>query len=67
MLSQLRLKNWGAISGPKNEHCVVCGCDTGIAREVLVQERKYYVQGCGQLCASCYNELKAERKWKFVE
>lgn len=49
----------------KNEECVLCGCDTGVAETVPVQDRKYYIYGCGQLCENCYLSLGQEDN--FVE
>ena len=34
-----------------------CGCDTGIPKDTPISNRKYYIQGCGQLCDKCYTEL----------
>lgn len=69
VISVLGIKIGGGYEAPskkvKNEECVLCGCDTGILESVPVQDRKYYVHGCGQLCESCYQSLECERK--FVE
>lgn len=51
----------------KNEECVLCGCDTGVSPTEPIGTRDYYVQGCGQLCESCFHSLEAECEWKFVE
>ena len=34
-----------------------CGCDTGIPKDTPISNRKYYIQGSGQLCNKCYTEL----------
>lgn len=42
----------------KIEKCVCCGKDTPYTFDVLVQERKFYICGCGQLCEQCYMKIK---------
>lgn len=32
------------------ESCILCGCKTEINRGTPADKRKYYVDGCGQLC-----------------
>ncbi len=41
----------------KNEKCACCGRDTGIAKDVPIDDRMYYIEGCGQLCSDCYVDL----------
>ena len=36
------------------EKCVICGVETPYDRETHIDQRLYYVEGCGQLCESCY-------------
>lgn len=43
------------------EKCILCGKNTKILVGLRIQERKNYVPGCGQLCETCYEKLKAER------
>lgn len=45
----------------KKEKCVSCGCDTGVPFSQPIEEREYYVHGCGQLCQACYDMF--EVKW----
>lgn len=40
--------------GGKNEICVICGKETEYTFDTHIQERKYYVEGVGQLCKRCY-------------
>lgn len=40
------------------ERCVLCGEVTDIPVSTPIDLREYYEVGCGQLCASCYNELR---------
>lgn len=39
------------------DFCVGCGIDTGILKETPVDGRSFYVEGAGQLCGSCDNEI----------
>ena len=39
------------------EKCILCHTDTGYTFDVPIQERLYYVYGCGQLCEKCYTSL----------
>lgn len=41
----------------EDEHCILCGCKTDINRKTPADKRQYYVDGCGQLCGECWNEL----------
>lgn len=36
------------------ESCVLCGRITDMERDWPVSMRKYYIEGAGQLCGSCY-------------
>ena len=36
------------------EKCVICGVGTPYDRETHIDQRLYYVEGCGQLCKNCY-------------
>lgn len=41
----------------EKDKCVLCGKATEYEKETPVDERLYYVEGAGQLCAECYNKL----------
>ena len=41
----------------KEEYCILCHKGTGVDFYTDIKERKYFVNGCGQLCADCYNEI----------
>lgn len=41
----------------KEEYCILCHKSTGIDFYTDIRRRKYFVGGCGQLCADCYNEI----------
>ena len=40
----------------ETDKCACCGCDTGIPKDTPISNRKYYIQGSGQLCDKCYME-----------
>ena len=44
-----------------NEKCVCCGKDSGVPHGTPIAERKYYIQGSGQLCGSCYCKLYIQK------
>ena len=41
----------------ETERCDCCGCDTGIPKDTPISNRKYYIQGSGQLFNKCYTKL----------
>lgn len=43
------------------EHCVLCGRLTEEAKELTLSERKHYIEGAGQLCQECYQEIYMPR------
>ena len=38
------------------ERCVSCGRFTSYKRSTPISERKYYIEGAGQLCKRCYEK-----------
>lgn len=40
--------------GTEMEQCVLCRRMTDVRKSRPVTERKYYIQGAGQLCEACY-------------
>ena len=48
------------IKKEETEKCILCGCDTEILRTVPIDQRAYYVEGCGQLCTTCGRRLNRE-------
>ncbi len=38
------------------EKCIICGQTTKVKKSTDVNERTYYIKGCGQLCKDCYIE-----------
>ena len=39
------------------EECVSCGKETPYDIDTPIDERKYYVEGAGQLCKSCHTDI----------
>lgn len=44
------------------EFCVCCGGITPYQVDTPVWMRKYYTEGCGQLCRYCYFEISTSMK-----
>lgn len=38
------------------ERCVMCGRFTPYKRSTPISDRKYYIEGAGQLCKRCYEK-----------
>jgi hypothetical protein len=38
------------------DHCVLCGVETAYKRSTHIDMRLGYIEGVGQLCASCYSK-----------
>ena len=45
----------------EKERCILCGGLTETAKEQPLSEREYYIEGAGQLCKRCYQELYVPR------
>lgn len=39
------------------EKCVSCGAETPYTINTHIDHRSHYVEGAGQLCEKCYNEI----------
>ena len=39
------------------EKCIVCETDTGVPIDLHVDYRDYYIEGAGQLCKGCFENL----------
>lgn len=48
------------------EYCVLCGGLTGATKEQPLSKREYYIEGAGQLCRKCYQELYVPQHNKNV-
>ena len=42
------------------EKCIICNKQLKIKKDENIKKRKYYIQGAGQLCESCYYKLYKE-------
>ena len=40
----------------EKEKCVICGVETEYFRSTPINQRRYYVEGCGQLCEGCWGD-----------
>lgn len=40
-----------------HDDCVSCGKETEFTADMTIDERKYYVEGSGQLCKKCYERI----------
>lgn len=43
----------------KYERCICCKEPTNVLRATPVDEREYFIHGCGQLCPNCYKRFNA--------
>jgi len=41
----------------ETEKCVTCGIDTEVPVTRHIQLREHYVEGAGQLCAQCWDNI----------
>tara|TARA_B100001057_G_scaffold500097_1_gene613470 strand:+ start:8278 stop:8475 length:198 start_codon:yes stop_codon:yes gene_type:complete len=39
------------------EICISCDKPTKVKRDAPVKSRKYYIEGAGQMCKSCYDAI----------
>jgi ribosomal protein S14 len=44
----------------KKEKCVLCGKKTKYLRSTPIDKRKFFVEGCGQLCDDCGRVMGVE-------
>lgn len=42
------------------ERCAICGELTNVRRETPIDQRDFYVVGCGQLCFDCHRRTGTE-------
>jgi len=45
------------IKKPKFEKCVNCGAETPYLENLPIDLREHYVEGAGQLCKKCFEEI----------
>ncbi len=46
-----------ALTDTTHEYCVICWTRTYIQQAVTIEFRCHYIEGVGQLCPTCYNNL----------
>jgi|688.fasta_scaffold551518_2 hypothetical protein len=39
------------------EKCVVCDKETNMSKNLNIDHRQFYIEGAGQLCKTCYDNL----------
>jgi hypothetical protein len=39
------------------DFCVSCGIDTGVHKETHIDHRPFYIEGAGQMCKTCYDNI----------
>jgi len=44
------------------EKCVNCGVETPYTVNTHIDQRKNYIEGAGQLCSGCYEEIYNKNK-----
>ena len=44
------------------EYCIFCDNKTQYKWNDNISERNYYVEGAGQLCEKCYNEIYIKKE-----
>lgn len=47
------------------ERCIICGKEVGYDFNAPIQERRFYVEGAGQLCEECYYNLYIKKTVDF--
>ena len=40
-----------------NDNCISCGVETPYHRDVNIEYRSHYVEGAGQMCKGCWDDL----------
>ena len=41
----------------KKDKCVMCGAKTEYDEDVHIHNRKYYIEGAGQMCMPCHQRI----------
>ncbi|GEM_PF-1689531 len=48
------------INGVYYDLCVICRTVTDVRTDCPAEQRKHYVEGCGQFCEDCWHKTSAE-------
>ena len=49
------------------DRCVICHRETPYPASTHIDFRDYYVEGCGQLCEECFNEMSGLPRDKIAK
>jgi hypothetical protein len=49
------------------EKCILCDIETSIDRSTHIDYRHYYVEGVGQLCKECWENIFPEEELVYYE
>lgn len=55
--SEIKNKSYISLRADRMERCALCGIITTVPVGRPISQRRYYVEGVGQLCNSCGQEL----------
>ncbi len=50
----------------KKEKCVICFDETPYIKNIPIHERRYYVEGAGQLCERCYDQIYTWKNYTYA-
>ena len=50
----------------EKEKCVSCDRETQYTKDTPIEKRFYYIEGAGQLCGLCYNEIYVEEEQEHL-
>jgi len=60
MFYELEHNSWELVKTEEKEKCVSCGKETPYTKYTPIDIRFNYVEGGGQLCEHCFNEIYGE-------
>ena len=49
------------IKSNESETCVLCGKELIISKYTPIEQRRCYIEGCGQLCTNCFVKLYSSK------
>jgi hypothetical protein len=47
---------------PEKEKCINCGAETPYLKNIPIDFRENYVEGAGQLCKTCFDNIYDKKK-----
>ncbi len=51
-------KNSFQVEPQEKDKCVLCGAETPYTKKTHIDSRLFYVEGCGQLCRTCWCKVE---------